>query len=247
MSIYAKLASTYDALFPASHAETAFLAALAREGGNRAPRALDAGCATGAQALALADLGWTAAGIDSEAAMVAAARDAAARAGLKDRAGFDEASILDIGELFEKGSLDLVLCLGNTLPHLLGAGAASFLAQARGLLRPGGALVLQCLNYALPGIGSGYRFPDLAAPGVVMRRRYEDPPPEAPDALRFVVELARDGGREVEETLLQSLPPARVAALLEEAGFSPPALYSSWAGGRFDEERDLLCIYVARA
>ena len=195
----------------------------------------------------LAELGWTVTGVDSEAAMIGAARDAAARAGLSDRAGFDEASILDIGRLYAKGSFDLVLCLGNTLPHLLGAGAASFLDQARALLRPEGALVLQCLNYALPGIGSGYRFPVLAAGGAVMRRRYEEGPKEAPGNLRFVVELAKDGASVTEETLLQILPPARVASLLQEAGFAPPALHSSWAEEPFDESRDLFCISVAGA
>jgi glycine/sarcosine N-methyltransferase len=245
MPIYAELASSYDALFPVSPEAAVFLDSRTTGGRNPGRRALDAGCATGAHALSLAARGWTVIGLDSEAAMVAAAREAADRAGLGGRASFAQASILDIRKLFAEGSFDLVLCLGNTLPHLLGEGAASFLTQARELLKPDGALVLQTLNFALPGIGPGYVFPELAASGAVLDRRYELPPPKTPELLRFVARLTREGRAESGEAILLPLPPARIASLLEEAGFAPPALYSSWAGEPFDECRDQYLIALA--
>jgi glycine/sarcosine N-methyltransferase len=247
MPIYAALASSYDALFPASPQAGAFLDSLPREGGPSGPRALDAGCATGSHALALAARGWTVVGLDSEAAMAAAAREAALRAGLAERASFAQGDILDLAKRFGGESFDLVLCLGNTLPHLLGEGAASFLAQARELLRPGGSLVLQCLNFALPGIGPGYEFPRLEAGGAVLERRYALPPPEAPEALRFIARLTKGGRAETGEALLQPLRPARVSSLLAGAGFAPPELYSGWGGGPFDEGGDTYLIAVAGA
>jgi glycine/sarcosine N-methyltransferase len=248
MSLYALLASSYDELFPIAPDAAPFLDALAGRAGRRAEglRALDAGCATGAHALALAALGWTALGLDSEAAMISVARAAALKAGLSERAAFVEASILDLRRQAAKGSFDLILCLGNTLPHLLGGGAESFLAQARESLRPDGALVLQILNFALPGMGAGYAFPALDAYGVAMRRRYEAPPPGMPDALRFVAELTKEGRTASAETLLRPLPPSSLASLLAEAGFSPPALFSGWDGGLFDEGRDPYLLAVAR-
>ncbi len=240
--IYSSLASSYDALFPASPEAEDFLASLAPARGR--PRVLDAGCATGAHALALAARGWEALGLDSEAAMIDAARAAARRAGLA--AEFRVADILGVASLLEGRSFDLVLCLGNTLPHLLGDGASSFLAQARGLLGPGGALVLQCLNFALPGVGPGYAFPELSAGGAVMRRRYEAPPREKAGLLRFVVSLEKNGRAETGETLLEPIPPSRLAALLGEAGFAPPTLSSGWAGRPFDEGSDPYLIAVAR-
>ena len=248
MPLYASLASSYDDLFPMAANAASFLNALVAEGRppSRDRRSLDAGCATGAHALALAARGWTSIGLDSEASMIAVAREAARRSGLSERAEFSTANILDIGGLFAKGSFDLILCLGNTLPHLLGAGAASFLAQARELLKPGGALVLQTLNFALPGVGPGYAFPPIEAGGAALRRGYEPGPPESPDAIRFVVELTKHGRTERAETLLRPLAPRRIASMLEEARFARPELFSGWDGRLFDEGGDPYLLAVAR-
>jgi glycine/sarcosine N-methyltransferase len=250
MSLYASLASSYDELFPIAPKAAAFLDALppTEEGRPHAEglRVLDAGCATGAHALALSALGWTSFGVDSEAVMVATAREGARRDGLESRASFSEADILNIGELFAKERFDLILCLGNTLPHLLGKGAAAFFAQARNLLGPAGALVLQTLNYALPDIGPGYAFPELASGDVTMRRRYALPPLNRLGSLRFVVELTKDGRTQVEGTILQPLAPPRIASMLKKAGFAQQKLYSGWDAGLFDEARDGYLIAVAR-
>ena len=264
MTLYETLAPLYDQLFPVDAKAPAFLDSLARRNGAaqgryaNSPRALDAGCATGGHALALAALGWTAVGIDSEAAMIGAARERALRelvpAGGSGpgRASFLEADLLDIGNLFRGEGFDLILCLGNTLPHLADAsgetaGAASFLSQARAHLQDGGSLVLQTLNFSLPGIGPGYVFPPIVGGGATMLRSYGDPPTTSPGALRFVVELRGEGGSQVGETLLLPLRPARIASLLREAGFGSLARYSGWDGRPFDEGRDPYCLAVARA
>jgi glycine/sarcosine N-methyltransferase len=264
MTLYETLAPVYDLLFPVDAKAPAFLDSLARGEAaargsiRRSPRVLDAGCATGGHALALAALGWSAVGIDSEAAMIGAAKERALRelvpaGGYRPgRASFLEADLLDIGNRFRGEGFDLILCLGNTLPHLADAGggtagAASFLSQARALLEGGGSLVLQTLNFSLPGIGPGYAFPPIVGGGATMLRSYSDPPRENPGALRFVVELRGDGGSQVGETLLLPLGPERIAALLREAGFGALARYSGWDGRPFDEGRDPYCIAVARA
>lgn len=252
MTLYESLAPAYDALFPLDPRSTDFLASLfPGQAGVDGLRVLDAGCATGAHALALAARGWTAVGIDSEGAMIAAARERALREGLSDRAAFLVADLLGIGERFGPSSgqegFDLALCLGNTLPHLDGPGAASFLSQARALLRPGGAIVLQTLNFSLPAVGPGYAFPEIAAGGAVMRRRYEAPPSDRRDCLRFVVELERSGETRVGDALLQPMFPRQVGELLDGAGFRESDRYPGWGGGLFEEGRDLFCVTVARA
>jgi glycine/sarcosine N-methyltransferase len=246
MNLYEKLAPLYDGLFPLDSAASPFLDALViGEGRSRGLRALDAGCATGAHALGLAALGWAVVGIDSEPAMISVARERAQTEGLTERASFFEANILDIEERFGNGSFDLVLCLGNTLPHLGASGLASFLAQAHRILGLGGDLVLQTLNFSLPGIGSGYAFPEIAAGGATMRRSYQAPPRDHPESLRFVVELECEGQSRQTETLLLPLGPRRVESLLGDAGFRPPIRYSGWDGRPFDESRDHYCITVA--
>ena len=78
-------------------------------------RVLDAACGTGHHAIALARRGYHAVGADLSAAMIEQARRNAAAAGVEARfavAGFG--GLAALGETF-----DAVLCLGNSLPHLL--------------------------------------------------------------------------------------------------------------------------------
>jgi glycine/sarcosine N-methyltransferase len=249
MSLYQILAPLYDGLFPASQEATDFLAALVpgRGGSRHARSLLDAGCATGTQALEMAALGWTAIGIDTEGAMIEIARRKAFRDGLAGQALFSTASMLEIGELYEGRSFDLVLCLGNSLPHLSRADSASFLSQARGLLVTGGALVVQTLNYSLPRVAPGFAFPEVSAQGAVLRRSYRAAPDGRPDVLSYVVELERGDLRESGEALLTPLEPGELASLLAEAGFGSLRACSAWDGAVFDESEDLYCITVARA
>ncbi|NLS79114.1 MAG: class I SAM-dependent methyltransferase, partial [Chloroflexi bacterium] len=81
-----------------------------------AKRVLDAACGTGQHALALAQRGYDVTGADLSEGMIAQARQNAARLGVPARfavAGFGELAT-QLG-----GGFDAVLCLGNSLPHLL--------------------------------------------------------------------------------------------------------------------------------
>ncbi len=79
------------------------------------PRVLDAACGTGMHAVALAKLGFQMTGADLSGGMIERARANAAEAGEAVRfktAGFGHTRPL--AQYF-----DAILCLGNTLPHLL--------------------------------------------------------------------------------------------------------------------------------
>jgi SAM-dependent methyltransferase len=110
--------------------------------------ALDAGCGTGFHSILLSRLGVTVAGVDASPAMVARARENARRLGSAvtlHTGGFDEISRITSGTI---GGYDAVFCLGNSLSHLLtDAAIAAALVEFRSVLRPGGVLVLQLLNY----------------------------------------------------------------------------------------------------
>ena len=246
MTLYETLAPLYDNLFPINAKATTFLDSLIpAERRSQEPRALDAGCATGAHALGLAALGWKVVGIDSEAAMIDAAQKLAVKVELSGKASFLEADILGIEERFGKGSFDLVICLGNTLPHLGSPGAASFLAQAHAVLAPGGVIVLQTLNFSMPGIGPGYVFPKITAGTATMKRCYRSPSRDHPESLRFVVELVSDGKSQLGETYLTPLSPKLIGSLLGDAGFKSAVRHSGWDGHPFDNGRDLYCLTVA--
>lgn len=162
INFYDALAPMFDVMTDWTarlRAEGPFLKALLEEAG--ATTVLDAACGSGGHALALAQWGYTVAGVDASPVMVDMARRKAAEAGLAipfavaDLAALadlpnrrpDDDSALGVQRL---APFDAVLCLGNSLPHLLTQ--ADLVQALRGMaavLKPGGLLVLQNLNYDL--------------------------------------------------------------------------------------------------
>ncbi|MCB9898393.1 MAG: class I SAM-dependent methyltransferase [Planctomycetes bacterium] len=106
---------------------------------------VDLGCGTGEHTAFFADLGARAVGIDSSLAMIAAACEHEA----EGRGRFVLGDALDARALLSgQAPFGLALCLGNMLPHIEeDATLREFLAAVRGVLRPGGLLLVQLLNY----------------------------------------------------------------------------------------------------
>ena len=96
---------------------------------------LDCACGTGWHAIALAQRGYRVAGSDISAAMIARARENAAREGVT--IPFAVAGFQELRAMFRE-RFDAVLCLGNSLPHVLTDDAAlESLANMRDRLRAG--------------------------------------------------------------------------------------------------------------
>lgn len=110
----------------------------------RPTRVLDAACGTGWHAIALAQRGYTAAGADLSAGMVEKARANAREAGVEvefQKRGFGELSGVFNG-------YDALLCLGNSLPHLLSETKLNeALRDFAACLRPEGVLLIQNRNF----------------------------------------------------------------------------------------------------
>ena len=107
---------------------------------------LDAACGTGMHAIALAQKGYAAAGADLSAAMVERARLNATAAGVQAR--FEAAGFGTLAQTFGKEAFDAVLCLGNSLPHVLSlAELAAAVEDFAACLRPGGLLIVQNRNF----------------------------------------------------------------------------------------------------
>jgi SAM-dependent methyltransferase len=111
----------------------------------RFEKALDIGCGTGSFTLALTRGGTEAVGMDLSGAMLEEARKNSLAYGLD--IAFVHSGMEDILTAVS-GKFDLILCMGNTLPHLPDKKALdSMLAACGKLLNPGGHLVLNLLNY----------------------------------------------------------------------------------------------------
>jgi glycine/sarcosine N-methyltransferase len=107
---------------------------------------LDVACGTGHHAIALAAQGFECAGADISAKMIEIARNNAQAA--SQEVLFLEAGFGQLQEAFGSQSFDGLICLGNSLPHVLDeTHMIETLADFKAVLRPGGKLVIQNRNF----------------------------------------------------------------------------------------------------
>lgn len=255
----------YDALAPMFDVMTDWEARLAGEGpflksmleAAGARRVLDAACGSGGHALWLARQGYEVEGADVSPAMIALAREKAAAAGLD--VPFAVAALSDLQFPASSFQLpvpyDAVLCLGNSLPHLLTQDdLVAALRGMAGVLRPGGALVLQNLNYDLRWQKQPRWF--MAQGGVldgqdVLVWRFADYDVPA-GRIAFHIALFRKGtpnwAVEVHTTPHRPMFQADLLAALAEAGFTEPHTYGRMAlpEERFDVSRSGDLVVVAK-
>ena len=110
-----------------------------------ARRVLDVACGTGWHAIALAQRGYEAVGVDISAGMIERARENAAREGVTVR--FVRAGFGQLAAQVDNG-FDGLICMGNSLPHVPSAEVLrETLADFAAVLRPGGALIIQQRNF----------------------------------------------------------------------------------------------------
>ena len=213
-------------------------------------RVLDAACGTGMHAIALAQQGYVAVGADLSAGMIQRAQDNAMAAGVDAR--FEVAGLGKLSARVGTG-FDAVLCLGNSLPHLLTpADLAAALADFAACLRPGGLLLIQNRNF-----------------GRVLARRERCMEPQAhrygekewlflrfydfePDGnLTFnLVTLQREGvsawSQQVASTRLWPLRREELVAALVAASFAEVACWGDMQGAPFDPEVSPNLVVAAR-
>jgi len=213
-------------------------------------RVLDAACGTGMHAVALAQRGHAVVGTDLSAEMVARARANAAAAGVDARfqvAGF--------GELAARvgGDFAALLCLGNSLPHVLTAAELNAaLADFAACLRPGGLLLIQnrnfdrvlarCERWLEP---QGHREGNAEW---LFLRLYDFEPD---GALAFhVVTLHRQGNdawqQRVASSRLWPQRQAELVAALATAGFADVACRGNMQGAPFDPDVSPNLVITAR-
>ncbi len=213
-------------------------------------RVLDVACGTGRHVIALAERGYEVVGVDLSAAMVERARAGGQDAGVDT--GFDVAGF---GEVDGRvgGDFDALLCLGNSLPHLLTPDElTAALDDFAACLRPAGLLLIQNRNFDLV-LSSGQRrmepqnYRENGAEWLFVRF-YDF---EADGALTFnLLTLTRSESAEWmqrwDRTRLRPLLQEELVAALGEAGFADIASYGDMSGSSFDRTRSGNLVVTAR-
>lgn len=220
------LAPHWEDLFPLRATRVDLTLALSAPG----ERCLDAGCATGALPRAWASHGRIAHGLDLEPSFLAVGRARAHAEGHTIQ--WHEASLLDLASQVGSQRFRLITCLGQTLPHLLEEGEwLSFFRQAKALLTPGGALVIQAVHDGDLAVGEVRELPPLrCAAGMLERRRVV----LSSDHVRFETRFTPvEGLPLMSHVLHRRMAPAAAAELLVRAGFIPDPPLADEGGSPF--------------
>ncbi len=240
MNFYEILAPYYDVFFPPNPSTLDFVD---RAGISGSKRAYDAGCATGSAALSLAGAGWYVLGVDLCAPMIDIAREKATRLGATS-VRFACGDMTDRRFVEADHPWNLVLCLGNTLPHLDDGSIARFFQALKSGMEPGGLAVIQTLNYAHPDIKEGFVFPPLESGAAVFRRRYSADPT---GGLMFETDIEMSGQVHSDRTRLTPISPDAISLLLSRSGFADIRFAAGWKSPEFDRKSDHYLITTARS
>ena len=213
-------------------------------------RILDAACGTGMHAIALAQIGHETAGADLSVGMIERARLNAAERGVAIR--FEAVGFGELGKFFT--SYDMLLCLGNSLPHVLDlAGVELALKDFASCLKPGGLALIQNRNFdAVMAARQRWVEPQSHRQSEAewIFLRFYDYEPDG--LINFnILTLHRTGeGRweqSVTSTRLRPLLQAELVGALAEAGFEKIECFGSMGGEPFDPERSGNLVVAARS
>jgi len=246
MGFYDSIAGRYDDIVGGvarSDAARQLAAWLIESRGVR--RVLDVACGTGLHARALAERGVQVVAADASQAMLQEARGKAGGPGRHIE--WLHAPMETIAQS-TTGPFDAILCLGNSLPHLLTD--TQLHATIRGfgtLLAAGGIAVVQMLNYGRI-LERQERIVGVTRSENTEYVRFYD---FLPENIRFnVLELHWQDGRcrhKLHQTELRPYRAQRLCEAFTDAGFRRPKLYDGWDFSEFDRSVSDGLLLVAHA
>ena len=200
---------------------------------------LDAACGTGHHTIALSKAGFNCTGVDSSKPMIAIARENARQEGLE--LVFNQARFGELSQVFGENRFDGLVCLGNSLPHLLDElSLAEALKDFAAVLKPGGKVVLQNRNFDLV-LAERARWmpPQTSRDGdeIWIFARFYDFDPDG--RLTFHIQILHSKGegafdQEVISTRLWPMKKIVLEEIVKEAGFSNLRFFGNLQGDDFD-------------
>lgn len=213
---------------------------------------LDAACGTGRHVIALADQGFSCAGADFSAGMVDVARQNVAQT--EHEITIKQAGFGGLSEAFGYRAFDGLICLGNSLPHVLDELTLNdALLDFRSVLRKDGKLIIQNRNFDKV-LDEHLRwmapqtFRDQNNTWVFARFYDFDPDGRITFNIQILNSQAgSDFEQHVVSTRLWPIKEQTLAQFLNEAGFKDITYYGNLEGERFQAKESGNLVIVARA
>ncbi len=234
--MYDIIAENYSDIFPLDANRVDFTESLI---GKKSASILDVGCATGDLSVALAKRGHNVLGIDLNQKMIEIAkkRPEAHRENLR----FLTMDMMDIDGL---GCFDIVLCFGNTLPHLPSLEEVrAFFKKVYNALKENSPFVLQVLNYNKVFQEGKKDFPVVDKEEFAFNRKCSS---ISSDSLIFNISVIdkNTGQRYTEKTRLFPIVYDDIVETLKNVGFAEVRTYKDYAKNASDFH-EFATLYVA--
>ncbi|MBM4169859.1 MAG: class I SAM-dependent methyltransferase [Ignavibacteria bacterium] len=206
--------------------------------------ALDAGAGTGFHSLLLAQLGVKVTALDHSPQMLRHLKRHASEMGL--RVDTVESSFHTIRDHVKK-SFDAVLCLGNTLPHLLGAEELRKAIESfSSVLNPKGVLLIQLLNYERI-LASRERVQNVReVEGKTFVRFYDYGESLLTFNILTIYKSEGEWHHSLQSTPLRPVVADELKSVLASLGYEDPKTYGSISLEPFDRQASRDLVIVAR-
>ncbi len=250
--MYDELSVDYDRFvdWPSRLAvELPFIVALLKE--HHVANVLDAASGTGMHAIALSRQGFDVTGADLSRGMVEQARANARSAGVWVR--LEEAGFGNLSRFFSLGSFDAVLCLGNSLPHVLSRDDLDkTLVDFAACLKPHGVLLVQNRNFdAVIADHARWMEPqsysEKGAEWVF--QRFYDFDPDGLLSFNMITLKHPAGGKWTQDVVTSRMRPIMKFELLlcmHEAGFTHLKSYGDMTGQEYNHEKSPNLVVVGQ-
>jgi len=145
MKLYESISPYYDHIFKFNPIQEEFIIASATED-SPVSTALEVGCGTGNLTIELAKHFKQIIGIDLDSEMLNIAKSKVSQT--ESNINFKCLNMMEIKKTFASSIFSMVFSFGNTLVHLSNLdNIRDFLKQTKTILKPGGKLLLQIINY----------------------------------------------------------------------------------------------------
>jgi 2-polyprenyl-3-methyl-5-hydroxy-6-metoxy-1,4-benzoquinol methylase len=203
-------------------------------------RIVEFGCGTGTVAVGLGLQGFEVVGVDYSPAMLKEAKRKARENKVKVRFVRDDILKVDLRNKF-----DLLLCLGNTVPHFTSKRQLTKLIRncKRHLGPKGGSLIFQLLNYDRIMMGKPGTFAIDVADNFVRFKQYR----YRKHLVDFVVTLVEADRippkMTLSRTTLKPWTKSQIKRILADEGFNGLKFYGSYGREQFTEKsKDLIVV-----
>nr|WP_319265921.1 methyltransferase domain-containing protein [uncultured Draconibacterium sp.] len=222
-TFYTSISKYYSEIFPFNPMQLKFVQN--KLGDLQGKNILDIGCATGELAFQLATGEAEVTGIDLNENLLQQAIDKKKH----EKLTFQQGNMLELTQDFEPQRFDAVLCFGNTLVHLNSETLVlQMLEGAKTVLKPGGQLLIQLLNYDYICSEPVEALPIIDSENIRFIRRYNFADDSELIGFQTDLEIKAINRIVSNETPLLALKSETLKTLLEKAGFRNIQFYANF-------------------